>query len=77
MATKAELEEALRTFPGSPEVTVVGNGTLVATIVSASFAGEDEGERQARVWDHLAAHLGESKMQNVEFIFTNAPGDTP
>ncbi len=76
--TRDELESDLKALPDVREVSVVGNGTLVATVVSGSFAGQDEAKRQATVWALLrdrhrdAPHL----LQNVEFIFTNAPGET-
>jgi stress-induced morphogen len=75
--TRDELETDLRALPDVREVSVVGNGTLIATVVSGSFAGQDEAQRQAAVWSLLRdRHRDEPhRLQNVEFIFTNAPGE--
>lgn len=75
--TRDELEADLKTLPDVKEVSVVGNGTLIATVVSGSFVGQDEAQRQARVWSLLRdRHRNEPhRLQNVEFIFTNAPGE--
>lgn len=73
--TRDELEADLRTLPDVREVQVVGNGNLVATVVSGSFAGQDEAVRQKTVWSILRGRHDAHQLQNVEFIFTNAPGD--
>jgi len=56
--TRDELETDLRTLPDLREVSVVGNGTVVATVVSGSFSGQDEAQRQAAVWSLSAADRG-------------------
>jgi hypothetical protein len=73
--TPGELEADLRTLPDVVDVKVVGNGTLIATVVSGSFEGKDEAVRQAAVWSLLRKRHDGHQLQNVEFIFTNAPGD--
>ncbi len=75
--TRDELETDLRALPDVREVSVVGNGTLIATVVSGSFAGQDEAQRQATVWSLLRdRHRDEpQRLQNIEFIFTNAPDE--
>jgi hypothetical protein len=73
--TREELEADLRTLPDVRDVQVVGNGTLVATVVSGSFEGQDEAVRQKAVWTILRGRHGSHQLQNVEFIFTSAPGD--
>ena len=74
--TREELETDLRTLPDVREVSVVGNGKLIATVVSGWFAGRDEGERQARVWEILQEKHALHELANVEFVFTNAPGES-
>jgi hypothetical protein len=74
--TRDELEADLRTLPDVRDVSVLGNGTLIATVVSGSFEGEDEAVRQATVWGLLQGRHDLHQLRNVEFIFTNAPGDT-
>lgn len=73
--TRDELETDLKQLPSVQSVEVIGNGTLIATVVSGSFAGVDEAERQATVWRLLRSRHDASQLQNVEFIFTNAPGE--
>lgn len=73
MATRTVLEQALAAMPNVDASTVVGDGTLVATVVSASFRGQDEAQRQEVVWSYLRGKLGPDGLQNIEFIFTNTP----
>ncbi|MGH7269920.1 MAG: hypothetical protein ACREJ3_05765 [Polyangiaceae bacterium] len=73
--TREELEADLRTLPDLKRLDIVGNGTLIATVVSGSFEGQDEAVRQSRVWGLLLDRHGSRQIQNVEFIFTDAPGD--
>ena len=73
--TRDELEADLKTLPDLRRVEVVGNGTLVATVVSGSFEGQDEAVRQKTVWALLLGRHDSRQLQNVEFIFTKAPGD--
>ena len=74
--TRDDLEADLRTLPDVRDVSVTGNGTLVATVVSGSFESQDESVRQAAVWKLLHERHTSNELRNVEFIFTNAPGDT-
>ncbi|HEY5959571.1 MAG TPA: hypothetical protein VIV60_23610 [Polyangiaceae bacterium] len=73
--TKNELESDLRDLPDVRQISVVGNGTLVATVVAGSFSGQNEAERQEAVWKLLHSRHESHQLQNVEFIFTNAPGE--
>jgi len=73
MATRAELELALTGMPDIDEATVIGEHSLIATVVSAGFRGQDEADRQEAVWRYLREQLGSGALQNVEFIFTNTP----
>jgi acid stress-induced BolA-like protein IbaG/YrbA len=73
--TRDELEADLRMLPDLRQLEVVGNGTLVATVVSGSFEGQDEAVRQRTVWGLLRGRHESQQLQNVEFIFTRAPGD--
>jgi acid stress-induced BolA-like protein IbaG/YrbA len=58
-----------------PVIVVQGERPhLFATITSGSFAAIDEAERQEKVWAHLRA-LRPTDAVEVEFIFTNAPGE--
>ena len=73
MTTRIELERTLSAMPGIDAVTVVGDYSLIATVVSASFRQQDEALRQENVWRYLIDTLGSSELQNVEFIFTRTP----
>lgn len=73
MATRAQLEQALTTMPHVDVATVVGDQSLIATVVSGSFRGQNEAQRQETVWSYLRQQLGADALQNVEFIFTNTP----
>ena len=70
-----ELETDLKTLPDVREVNVVGDGTLIATVVSGSFVGQSAAARQASVWDLLRSRHEWHQLSNVEFIFTSAPGE--
>jgi len=76
MATRAELEQALTTMPDVKEATVVGEQSLIATVVSGSFRDQNEAVRQETVWSYLRRKLGSDALQNVEFIFTNTPEES-
>ena len=73
MATRAELEQALTTMPNVDQATVVGEQSLIATVVSRSFSEQNEAQRQETVWSYLRRQLGSDALQNIEFIFTNTP----
>jgi acid stress-induced BolA-like protein IbaG/YrbA len=77
MATRAELEQALTTMPNVDEANVVGEQSLIATVVSGSFRDQNEAQRQETVWSYLRQQLGSGALQNIEFIFTNTPEDNP
>jgi acid stress-induced BolA-like protein IbaG/YrbA len=73
MATREQLEQVLKEMPGVERADVVGDWSLIATVVSANFKGQDEGYRQENVWKHVRQRLGSGELQNIEFIFTNTP----
>lgn len=73
MTTRDELERTLSEMPGINDVKVVGEYSLIATVVSASFAQQDEALRQENVWKYLSDTLGSDELQNIEFIFTSTP----
>jgi len=73
MTTRVELERTLSEKPGVHAVKVVGDYNLIATVISASFAHQDEALRQENVWKYLSEMLGSGELQNIEFIFTSTP----
>lgn len=73
MATRAELEQTLAKMPNVIDAKVVGEQSLIATVVSGTFNNQNEAQRQASVWSYLRQQLGEGALQNIEFILTNTP----
>jgi acid stress-induced BolA-like protein IbaG/YrbA len=60
----------------NPDIQIHGLGrTIMATVVSGSFSGMDEAERQRMVWEALRENLDEQERAAVEFVFTIAPGE--
>jgi acid stress-induced BolA-like protein IbaG/YrbA len=75
--TADELKELLKTTPNVDDPTIVVHGArphLLATVTSGSFARLEESERQELVWSHLRQTRPLDAV-DVEFIFTNAPGE--
>jgi stress-induced morphogen len=60
-----------------PQVRILEeSGTRVlAQVVSSSFEGMDEGERQRLVWSKLLDELGDDQSRWVEFVFTDSPNE--
>lgn len=73
MATCQELQRMLSQMPGIESVEVVGNHSLIATVVSSAFRHQDEAVRQEEVWKYLGDLLGSAELKNIEFIFTSTP----
>jgi|GEM_PF-4029586 len=72
---KDKVVEALQMLDPAAKIDVQGTGTVVATMVSGSFAGVDEAERQKRVWDSLQGTLTVAERLAVEFVFTVTPDE--
>ena len=77
MLAKSRLAQALKEFPAGAidVVQVVGDVTLIATVVSASFSGQHEADRQAAVWSHLHSSLPDNDLRSIEFVLTNTPDE--
>ena len=75
--TNKELLEALEAlFEPAPEVNIGHDGQkFVAVVVSTSFEGMDEAERQSLVWGHLQQRFEDHQLVQLEFVFTNTPGE--
>lgn len=69
------LETVLGSFEPDIAVDIVGDHSLIATVVSSRFDGLDEADRQEAVWKHLRENLDESELQNIEFILINTPDE--
>ena len=70
---KEELQRALEEL-GSTEVDEEF-GRFTAIVVSPTFEGMDEGERQHRVWQLVLDRLGSPASVAVEFIYTYSPSE--
>lgn len=44
---------------------------FIAIVISESFAGRDEFERQNQVWGLLLDELSDNEIAQVAFVFTN------
>lgn len=73
-------EELKQTLEGlgleGMEVTVDGRpGHLVAVVQSPVFTNMEEHARQLIIWEYLLRKLTDEQRIEVEFVFTDAPGD--
>ena len=48
---------------------------FVAHVVSPSFEGMDDGERQYQVWERVRQRFGLQASVDIEFVFTYSPGE--
>ena len=75
MLSPERLKELLDDFPDARSVEVRRDRGVIAKVVSGTFTNRDEAERQADVWRYLQERLPDSDMDQIEFIFTDAPGE--
>jgi len=76
--TNTDLKQLLESLPGIDNPVVIVHGDrphLFATVTSGSFSGMDEADRQDLVWGHFRDQRPPEDRLDVEFIFTNAPGE--
>lgn len=50
-------------------------GKFLVYVLSPTFEGLDEGERQEIVWEQVFKCLDEDEQERIEFIFTEAPSE--
>lgn len=50
-------------------------GRFVAHVVSPSFEGMDDGERQSQVWEQVRQRFGLQASVDIEFVFTYSPSE--
>jgi hypothetical protein len=48
---------------------------FLVSLVTPSFEGMDEGERQAIIWQRVLDGLGPEDRRRIEFIYTDAPSE--
>jgi acid stress-induced BolA-like protein IbaG/YrbA len=61
----------------NPQVSIleVSGAGILAQVVSDSFQGMEDWERQRLVWSKLLEDLGDDKSRWVEFVFTDTPSE--
>lgn len=76
-----KLRTSLEGILDNPEVDAIrGEFTKVmGVVVSPSFEGMNEAQRQAVVWDRVFKTFEPADVKRIEFIYTDAPSelDTP
>ena len=58
-----------------PEFRLEGRGRVSGRIVSATFAGKGDSERQKMIWDALDAELGPASVQQVGMLLAYTPDE--
>jgi acid stress-induced BolA-like protein IbaG/YrbA len=53
-----------------------GSGKIVGFVVSKSFEGMSQTERQNYVWDHLEKELSEEQHKRIRVIITMTPEES-
>jgi acid stress-induced BolA-like protein IbaG/YrbA len=61
----------------NPQVTILeaSGAGILAQVVSDSFQGMEDWERQRLVWSKLLETLGDDRSRWVEFVFTDTPSE--
>ncbi len=63
----------------APEIRVYpadfGGYKYFGRVISRSFEGQYEGQRQARVWGHLLDAMSPDDQSRVEFVYTDTPAE--
>lgn len=73
MLTKEQLQAGLTRMSEVVQATVIGERSLIATVVSPEFRQRNEAERQEWVWSYLRRLFPSEDLTNIEFIITNTP----
>lgn len=48
---------------------------VLFSVISPTFEGMDEGNRQEIVWDQVLNNFDEGEQDRIEFIYTEAPSE--
>jgi hypothetical protein len=77
MLTEQRLSEVLQRIGSDAVVMLTRDGRRwIAEVVTTAFEGKDEADRQSDVWGLILDNLEPHEQTEVEFIFTNTPGET-
>jgi len=80
MDIKERLAESLKKIDlDDPIIRVVpgDHHRVVGIIVSPTFEGKDEAERQDIVWDRVLKDLDDQDQSRIEFLYTDTPSERP
>lgn len=71
------LRQGLKESLLRPEVSATRGNLfkILAFVVSPTFEGMDEAERQAIVWGNVFDTFTEDEQRRIEFIYTDAPSE--
>jgi acid stress-induced BolA-like protein IbaG/YrbA len=74
MSVKARIEEVLEQLLEAPKVDLVETArTVQGFVVSGSFEGKSQTERQDHIWEGLKAEIPEDMLVKVVSILTLTP----
>jgi acid stress-induced BolA-like protein IbaG/YrbA len=74
-----ELRQALLAAGYKPEEIVLettSTGKVGGFVISASFVGISQIERQERLWSQLGQHLAPETLRNIVSLLTMTPDET-
>jgi acid stress-induced BolA-like protein IbaG/YrbA len=74
---REKLRQSLEGHLDSPKVDVIEGDPFrfLGIIVSPSFEGMEDTDRQRIVWDRVLKTFDERDRKRIEFLFTNAPSE--
>ncbi len=58
-----------------PQFSLHGMGRISGRVVSATFAGKGDSDRQQMIWDALDAELGPASVREVGMLLAYAPDE--
>jgi acid stress-induced BolA-like protein IbaG/YrbA len=74
---REKLRQSLEGHLDSPKVDVIEGDPFrfLGIIVSPSFEGMEDTDRQSIVWDRVLKTFNERDRSRIEFLFTSAPSE--
>lgn len=71
------LQRSLQDVLETPKVTAIEGDRfmMLGFVISPTFEGMDEGERQRIVWDRALRTFDPDEQVRIEFIYTDAPSE--
>jgi acid stress-induced BolA-like protein IbaG/YrbA len=75
VARKAERNPDAAIEVDGPAVRLEGKGRVSGSLVSATFTGKREHQRQQMIWDALDEELGAASVKEVGVLLAHAPDE--